>query len=72
MENHAIDLTPYIGKNVRIAIQEEPSRPDALSVKKGKLLGFDADFIQIETFENIHLINRKTIRSLKLWEPREL
>ena len=60
-----VDLNSRIGSLIKIVSQETPQAP--VEVRKGRLLAFDDDFLKIQTFENIHLISRKTILSVKVF-----
>lgn len=69
MQNR-LDLSPYVGKVIKVVFREAPSTP--IEVRKGKLADFDRDFIQLQTFENVHLINRLNIISLKVFGCEEM
>lgn len=68
MQNQ-LDLSPLVGKLIKVVFRETPSAP--IEVRKGKLTGFDGAFIQLQTFENVHLINRLNIVSLKVFGCNE-
>jgi transcription antitermination factor NusG len=56
MEASGLDLSRCIGK------------PGAqVEVRKGVLAGFDGEFVQLESNQNVHVISRRHIISLKVF-----
>lgn len=69
MKKYALSLDSLVGKLIKVVFKESPSSP--VEVRKGKLTAYDAEFIQIKSFENEHLINRRCIISLKVFGGTE-
>jgi transcription antitermination factor NusG len=65
MEASGLDLSRCIGKLVKVVFQEEPGA--RVEVRKGVLAGFDGEFVQLESNQNVHVISRRHIISLKVF-----
>jgi ribosome maturation factor RimP len=55
----------YVGRLVKVVYREEPDGP--IQIRKGRLVGCDGEFIEVRSFENTHLISRRSIISLKVF-----
>ncbi|MBC7219062.1 MAG: hypothetical protein H5T49_02865 [Hadesarchaea archaeon] len=55
----------FVGRLVKIVYKEEPEAP--VEVRKGKLVGHDDYFIELKTYENTHLINKRNIIAIKIF-----
>jgi ribosome maturation factor RimP len=55
----------FVGRLVKVVYKEEPSAP--VEVRKGELIGYDGDFVELRSFENTHLINRRSIIAIKVF-----
>jgi hypothetical protein len=59
----ALNLDPLVGKFVKVVFTESPGSP--VEIRKGQLIAYDAEFLQLKSLENVHLINRWHVISLK-------
>jgi len=61
----APNYNQFVGRLVKVVYKEEPSAP--VEVRKGELVGYDGDFVELRSFENTHLINRRSIIAIKVF-----
>jgi hypothetical protein len=60
-----LNLEASLNKLVKVVFRETPDAP--VEIRKGRLVGFDHDFLQLQSHENVHLINRQHIITLKVF-----
>ena len=65
MQNQHSDLGPHIGKFSKVVFRETPNTP--IEIRKGKLVGYDGEFVQLQSFQNVYLINRRHVIAIKVF-----
>jgi hypothetical protein len=60
-----INFESCLNKQAKIVYRETPESP--IEIKRGKLVSFDGEFVQLQTDQNLFLINRKHIITLKVF-----